>query len=219
MIDVDGYLRVLGVDRPRRADAEGLWALHRAGVRDAPEDPAGVQGNHLALTVRLDGEPWLVDTGLGTAVYEPLPLRAGTCVQGPFGYGMVPSSAAPGGWRFVHDPRGAFTAMDFAPDPVEPASFGAEHLRLSTSPDSPFVRVVTAQVRRADGVDVLRGRVPSRIRAGGTDERTIHAADDWFDVLTGVFGLDLGDADAPARAGLWRRVRAAHEKWAAGQPG
>ncbi|MFC7216883.1 arylamine N-acetyltransferase [Streptomyces polyrhachis] len=271
MIDVDGYLAVLGVDRPAAPTAEALWALHRAqvervayenldiqlgrptgigaaesvarivrgrggycfhlngafgalltalgydvtrhraGVQTTPEAPAGANGAHLALTVRLDGERWLVDTGLGDAVREPLPLREGTYTQGPFTYAMAPSVAEPGGWRFTHDPRGAFTAMDFAPGPVELSSFAAEHLRLSTSPESGFVRTLTAQLRDATGADVLRGCVLRRIDAGGTDERTIDSADDWYDVLAGVFRLDLTDVDAPARAQLWRRVRTTHQ--------
>ncbi|MER5310225.1 arylamine N-acetyltransferase [Streptomyces sp. NPDC002773] len=273
MIDVDGYLAVLGVARPAAPTAEALWALHRAhvervayenldihlgrptgidaagsaarvlrgrggycfhlngafsellsalgyditlhraGVQGTPADPAGAHGDHLALTVRLDGERWLVDAGLGCGMYEPLPLREGTYTQGPFTYTMVPSDAAPGGWRFTHDPRGSFTGMDFAPEPVELSSFAAEHERLSTSPDSPFVRVLTAQLRDAKGVDVLRGCVLRRIDAGGTDDRTIDSADDWYGVLAGVFRLDLTDVDAGARAELWQRVRTAHEEW------
>ncbi|MEU9999967.1 arylamine N-acetyltransferase [Streptomyces sp. NPDC050848] len=275
MIDVDGYLTVLGVARPTAPTAEALWALHRAqvervayenldihlgrptgigaaesvarivrgrggycfhlngafgalltalgydvtqhraGVQGTPEDPAGASGDHLALTVLLDGERWMVDTGLGDAIHEPLPLREGSYTQGPFTYGMAPSEAAPGGWRFTHDPRGSFTAMDFAPDAVELPSFAAEHIRLSTSPESGFVRVLTAQLRDAKGVDVLRGCVLRRTHAGGTDERTIDSADDWYEVLTGVFRLDLTDVDAPARAELWHRVHTAHQKWEA----
>ncbi|MFI9111532.1 arylamine N-acetyltransferase [Streptomyces venezuelae] len=275
MIDVDGYLAVLGVARPAAPTAEALWelhraqvervayenldihlgrptgidaaesvaritrgrggycfhlngafaalltalgyevTLHRAGVQGEDEDPEGPGGDHLALTVRLDGEPWLVDTGLAGGMHEPLPLREGSYTQGPFTYAMVPSKAVPGGWRFLHDPRGAFTSMVFAPEPVELASFAEEHVRLSTSPESGFVRVCTAQLRRADGVDVLRGCVLRRIEAGGTTERTIASADDWYDVLSRVFRLDLTDVDAPARAELWHRVRSAHQEWEA----
>ncbi|MFD9568215.1 arylamine N-acetyltransferase [Streptomyces sp. NPDC059982] len=275
MIDVDGYLAVLGMDRPPAPTAGALRALHRAqvervayenldihlgrptgigaaesaarivrgrggycfhlngafgalltalgydvtlhraGVQAAPRDPAGASGDHLALTVSLDGGRWLVDTGLGDALHEPLPLREGTYTQGPFTYALAPSAAVPGGWRFTHDPRGSFTAMHFAPDPVELSSFAAEHERLSTSPESGFVRVLTAQLRDAKGVDVLRGCVLRRTGAGGTDERTIDSADDWYEVLTGVFRLDLTDVDAPARAALWQRVHSAHQEWAA----
>jgi arylamine N-acetyltransferase len=277
MIDIDGYLAVLGVTRPAAPTVEALRALHRAhvervayenidihlgrptgigaaesvarivrgrggycfhlngafgalltaldydvtlhraGVQGTPEDPAGAAGDHLALTVRLDGERWLVDTGLAGGMYEPLPLREADYRQGPFTYAMAPSVAEPGGWRFTHDPRGAFMAMDFAPEPVELSSFAAEHVRLSTSPESGFVRVLTAQRRDARGVDVLRGCVLRRIEAGGTNERTIDSADEWHDVLADVFRLDLSDVDAPARAELWRRVRAAHQEWEAAE--
>ncbi|MEU9236018.1 arylamine N-acetyltransferase family protein [Streptomyces subrutilus] len=279
MIDVDGYLTVLGVARPAAPTVEALWALHRAqvervayenldihlgrptgigaaesvgrilrgrggycfhlngafgalltalgydvtlhkaGVQGTREDLAGATGDHLALTVRLDGERWLVDVGLGDALHEPLPLREGSYVQGPFTYAMAPSTAEPGGWRFHHDPRGSFTGMDFAPGPVELSSFAAEHARLSTSPESGFVRVLTAQRRDAKGVDVLRGCVLRRLDTGGVDERTIGSADDWYDVLADVFHLDLTDVAAPARAQLWHRVHTAHQEWEAARQG
>lgn len=189
--------------------------LHKAGIQDEVEDPEGPGGDHLALTVGLDGERWLVDTGLAGGMYEPLPLRQGTYTQGPFTYAMAPSVVVPGGWRFTHDPRGAFTAMVFAPEPVELSSFAAMHHRLSTSPESGFVRVLQAQLRDATGVDMLRGCVLRRIDAAGTYERTLDSADDWYDVLADVFHLDLSDVEAPERAALWDRVRREHQEWEA----
>lgn len=275
MIDVDGYLAVLGTDRPAAPTLEVLRALHRAqvervayetidnqlgrltgigaeesvarilrgrggycfhlngafaalltalgydvtlhkaGIQDEVEDPDGPGGDHLALTVQLDGERWLVDTGLAGGMYEPLPLRQGTYTQGPFTYAMAPSVVVPGGWRFTHDPRGAFTAMVFAPEPVELSSFAAKHHQLSTSPESGFVRVLQAQLRDATGVDMLRGCVLRRIDAAGTYERTIDSADEWYDVLAQVFHLDLADVEAPERAALWHRTRRVHEEWEA----
>ncbi|WP_419706898.1 arylamine N-acetyltransferase [Promicromonospora sp. NFX87] len=47
--------------------------LHTAGIQDEVEDPEGPGGDHLALTVEVDGERWLVDTGLAGGMYEPLP--------------------------------------------------------------------------------------------------------------------------------------------------
>lgn len=189
--------------------------LHKAGIQDEVEDPEGPEGDHLALTVGLDGERWLVDTGLAGGMYEPLPLRQGTYTQGPFTYAMAPSAVVPGGWRFTHDPRGAFTAMVFAPEPVELSSFAAMHHRLSTSPESGFVRVLQAQLRDATGVDMLRGCVLRRIDAAGTYERTLDSAEDWYDVLADVFHLDLADVEAPERAALWHRVHRAHQEWEA----
>ncbi|MEV0952522.1 arylamine N-acetyltransferase [Promicromonospora sp. NPDC050249] len=189
--------------------------LHKAGIQDEVEDPEGPGGDHLALTVELDGERWLVDTGLAGGMYEPLPLRQGTYTQGPFTYTMAPSVVVPGGWRFTHDPRGAFTAMVLAPEPVELSSFAAMHHRLSTSPESGFVRVLQAQLRDATGVDMLRGCVLRRIDAAGTSERTLDSADDWYDVLAHVFHLDLADVEAPERAALWHHVHRAHQEWEA----
>ncbi|MFE4974219.1 arylamine N-acetyltransferase [Kitasatospora sp. NPDC056651] len=184
---------------------------HWGSVQDHPDDPAGVVGNHLTLSVWLDGERWLVDTGLANILYEPLPLREGTYTQEPYSYTLAPSEALPGGWRFTKVPGGGFTALDFATGPVELSSFTEEHVRLSTSPESGFTRVLMAQIRDAKGAYSLRGCVLRRIEAGGTDERTIDSAEEWFDMLTGVFRLDLADIDAPARERLWRRVRTAHE--------
>ncbi|MFI0235201.1 arylamine N-acetyltransferase [Streptomyces sp. NPDC016845] len=186
--------------------------LHVAGVQDEVEDPDGPGGDHLALTVGLDGERWLVDVGLAGGMYEPLPLREGTYAQGPFTYGMAPSTVVPGGWRFTHDPRGAFDTMVFAPEPVEMASFEPKHVELSTSPESGFVRVFQAQLREAKGVVMLRGCVLRRIEAGGTEERVIDAAEDWYDVLADVFHLNLDDVDASERARLWDHVRTEHRR-------
>ncbi|MFR9724680.1 hypothetical protein ACL02R_15155 [Streptomyces sp. MS19] len=55
----------------------------------------------------------------------------------------------------------------------------AEHRRLSPSPDSGFVRTLQVQLRDAKGVDTLRGRVPRRIDAGGTDERINDTVAEW----------------------------------------
>jgi arylamine N-acetyltransferase len=66
-------------------------------------------GNHVVLTVRdlpTDDNPdgtWYVDAGLGDALHEPLPLRAGAYRQGPSssssrGRGRVPAS---GDWSTI----------------------------------------------------------------------------------------------------------------------
>ena len=99
---------------------------HVGGVQTRPGQPAGVTGNHLALTVELDG-PWLVDLGMGDGLHEPLPLVAGSYVQGPFRYRLRPSEAVAGGWRFDHDARGTFVRMDFDPASTTMSAFSAMH--------------------------------------------------------------------------------------------
>ena len=161
----------------------------RGGSDD--QDARSLTINHQVLTVACEGETWFVDAGLGDAPYEPMPLRAGTVTQGPYTYGLEPwdrSVRGAGhvgggradvivggdrvgdsdglgtlrGWRFVHDPKAeSFTSMVFAAEPVQVEAFARAHHRLSTSPDSDFVRNAVAARRDERGADVLRGRVLS----------------------------------------------------------
>ena len=195
-----------------------VW--HRAGVQNwsDPEPPGPPLANHLALTVH--GLPsdecpegtWLADVGLGDALHDPLPLRAGRYEQGPFTYELRPSEVAPGGWRFDHDPGGSFAGMDFRLARATVPEFAARHEFLSTSPDSGFMRVCTVQRRDAGGVDRLDGRVLRRV-GDGAREHTLTTAAAWYAVLADRFGLALRDIDAADRERLWARVCAAHEAW------
>ncbi|MFJ2054634.1 arylamine N-acetyltransferase [Streptomyces sp. NPDC087908] len=190
--------------------------LHSVGVQGT-EDPApvGVNGNHLALTVSGDAFEgrWLADVGLGFAFHEPLPLRAGRTVQGPFAYALAPSAAGPGVWRLDHQPVRGFTGADISTAEARIDEFGAEHVRLSTAPDSEFVRTARVQRRDALGTDLLLGRVLTRITADGETRREIDDAGEWFGVLRDTFGLPLDDLDAAERRRLWEVVCAAHEGW------
>ena len=189
---------------------------HRAEVRGSGDDQyaAGLTTTHQALTVVCEGRTWLVDVGLGDAPYEPLRLRTGSTTQGPFTYGLERWSARPGGWRFVHDPSAlSFTSMVFAPEPVEPAAFAEPHERLSTSPDSSFVRAAVVARRDARGADVLRGRVYYRVDAAGVTKRPIESRGEWFTLLADLFGLRLADVDTADRERLWARISQAHERW------
>jgi arylamine N-acetyltransferase len=191
---------------------------HRGGVqgRDEPR-PVGANGNHLALSVH--GLPsrdnpdgmWFVDVGLGDALHEPLPLRTGEFADGPFRFGLAPSTVEFLGWRFTHDRSGSFEGMDFRADLATEAEFASRHEWLSTDERSPFVQVATVLRRDAGGVDILRGRVYRRL-PGGTD-LVLETPDEWFQLLADVFGLTLPDVLPADRLSLWRRVSAAHESW------
>ncbi|MFJ9517086.1 arylamine N-acetyltransferase [Kitasatospora sp. NPDC101801] len=183
---------------------------HVGGVQNDPTVPAGANANHLALTVECEQRLWFADAGLGEALHEPLPLAEGTYRQGPFTFGLLPSAAEPGGWRFEHDPRGAFPGMDFRPEPAGPADFRERHSWLSTAPDSPFARVACALRRDAGGSDGLRGLVLVRTDAAGRSERELLEPADWFAALADVFGLTLTDLTRADRDRLWRKVHAAH---------
>lgn len=191
---------------------------HRGGVqgRDEPK-PVGATGNHLALTVHALPTPtnpegmWFVDVGLGDALHEPLPLRAGEYTDGPFRFALEPSTVEFLGWRFTHDASGSFKGLDFRADIAAESEFAAMHRYLSGDERSPFVRVATVQRRDASGVDVLRGLVHER-RPGGA-ARELASSAEWFGVLADVFGLTLTDVPPAERDALWRRVNAAHQVW------
>lgn len=185
--------------------------LHRGGVHASDptaEDVDGALGNHLVLLVHglasdeHPGGTWYVDAGLGDALHGPLPLRPGVYHQGRSVFAL--SDTADGRWQFTHDPAGSFAGMVFEPVAVEStAAFADRHLELSTSPDSPFVRTFTAQLRLADGPLVLR-RTDVIEGAGGAG-RSLHIddRDEWFDVLATRFHLPLRELTDDQRQRLW----------------
>lgn len=174
--------------------------LHRGFVRN--HNLVGEPSlNHLVLLVHdLDGV-WFVDTGLGDALYEPLPLVPGVYQQGPFRYEL----AAGERWHFTHDKAGSFESMEFDPDAARIDDFAQVHHRLSTSPDSSFRKYLTAQVRSADRVCVVRNCTSIVIDAIGRREETIDSLPQWRSTLA---ALGVNDCDD-----LWMSEREAHQTW------
>lgn len=191
---------------------------HVGGVQAGEHNPDAM-GNHLALTVTglpSDDNPagqWYVDVGLGDALHEPLPLARGAFVQEPFQLRLEPVDEQ--AWRLTHDPDGGFREMTWTTGPARSATFRAQHERLSTSPDSGFVRVPMAELRDATGVDVIRGVVLARIGRGAFTAEPITRQAAWFEVLADVFGLRFDARTAPWRDRLWATVLAAHRAYEA----
>jgi arylamine N-acetyltransferase len=192
---------------------------HVGSVRADGMPAAESVGNHVVLTVRdlpTEDHPdgvWYVDAGLGDALHEPLPLRAGTRRQGPFELTLERPAELPDHWRLVHDRAGGFDAMTWSTAPVTMDAFVERHEWLSTAPESGFVRVAMAERRDATGVDVIRGLVRSRVGGGATAVETYTRREDWLSVLADDFGLRL-DASAPEVVDrLWTRVVDGHRSW------
>jgi N-hydroxyarylamine O-acetyltransferase len=197
-------LEALGYDVSRHVG--GVFS----GRRDA------MPGGHMALTVRITGEKlaggeWFVDVGLGDALFEPMPLRAGVSRQGCFTYRLENIA---GGWRFWHaDNAGSFTGMDFAVSPVPIDVFAPHHLRLSTSPSSRFVNVAQVGRRTETGLDFVQGCFFRQVDATGLRKRVLTSADEWFGVIREVFDMPLADVDAAQRAEVWGDLWARHERY------
>ncbi|GIF16725.1 arylamine N-acetyltransferase family protein [Actinoplanes teichomyceticus] len=175
--------------------------LHRGQVKKEPDPPYGVAvANHLTLTVELGGTGWLVDVGLGDGLLRPVPLRPGVVHQPPLTFRLSRTGRT---WRFVHDPRGSFTVMDWTEEPAEPGDFAGRHRFLSTDPESTFVRRFLAMNRDRDRVHTLVDRKLARIDADGQVEQQLDSFDEWRDVLADTFRLRLDAVDLHR---LWRRL-------------
>jgi arylamine N-acetyltransferase len=191
---------------------------HVGGVHgpDGPSDDA--MTNHLVLTAHdlpsadnPEGD-WYVDVGLGDALHDPLPLRAGTYDQPPFQLELTETPGGIGDWHLRHDPAGSFPGMAWRSAPTELDAFEAMNRNLSTSPDSGFVKTLSVQRRSAGHVDILRGLVLLRVGEGAS-ERTITSKRELEATLVDVFGVEFAQLPDDALDRLWERTSAAHEEW------
>jgi arylamine N-acetyltransferase len=157
---------------------------------------------------------WYVDVGLGDALHEPLPLRAGTYVQGPFTLALDETCNGIGDWHLTHDPAGSFGGMSWWSAPAAMDAFADRHRFLSTDPDSGFVKVLAVQRREATGVHILRGLTLSRIGTGAS-QRDIASRDDLLDTLAEVFLLDVRTREPSQLDLLWSKLASGHEAWVA----
>jgi arylamine N-acetyltransferase len=208
-------LRSLGYDVTR----------HVGGVH-GPDGPSGDElTNHLVLTVSdlptadHPSGTWYVDAGLGDALHEALPLAVGAYEQGPYRLALDQTDGGVGDWHLAHDPKGCFTGMSWRAAPARMADFAERHEWLRTSPESGFVRVLSAQRRDAKGADILRGLVLTRVGTGSAPAEPLTKRADFFGALADVFGLRFEGIAPEALDGLWDRSLAAHRAWdAAGRP-
>jgi N-hydroxyarylamine O-acetyltransferase len=192
---------------------------HVGGVHGPGGPVAAEMANHLVLTVAglpSDENPegtWYVDAGLGDALHEPLPLRAGEYRQGPFGYTLAATPGEIGDWHFAHDRRGSFKGMSWWSAPAEMHHFVKQHERLSTSPDSLFVQYLIVQRRDAEGVDIMLGLGLRRVDESNAPGRALTARAEWFAALADVFGLRFDGVEPAALDRLWQKTYAAHRAW------
>ena len=194
--------------------------LHIGGVH-GPEPGEQDLTNHLVLLVgglpttdNPDGN-WYVDAGLGDALFEPLPLRPGTYQQNPLTFELAATPGGLGDWHFSHDPGGSFLGMNFRSAVATIKDFEARHQVLSMSPESGFVKTVTAQRRQQDRVLALRALTLNERDSSGSDTSFVTERDDWFALLADEFFLPLDGVEPEAKDRLWSSACASHEAWLA----
>ena len=178
-------------------------------------------GNHVVLGVRVDGRDWLADGGLGTGFREPLPWVAGVHRQDGWDYQL--DRLRDGHWRCRLPSGASLESFDFRSEPpARWADFVPYSRVLATDPESPFVTILTVQRTRPRDFAVLRSRT---LRLTGPDvrdgeeSRLLSDVDEFADVLTGVFGLDLSGFTGAELELLWRKACEQHEVWLSRQAG
>ena len=178
---------------------------HQAVVRG--EGPT----NHMGLVVDLDGERWLADAGLGEGFVDPLPLREGAHAVGPFTYTLTREPE--GTWWMGQHEWGSIGGFRMAPDPSPVAAFEPHHRRLSTDPESSFVKTLVVQRPLPDRIVSLRSRTLSEVGPAVDSRRVLADAAEFAEVLAG-FGLRL---DAARLDRLWAAACAQHDAFVAGR--
>ncbi len=198
---------------------------HVGGVHRSDSPYIDALTNHLVLSV--SGLPsdenesgvWYVDVGLGEALYEAVPLAAGSFRQAPFQLSLERAVDGVGDWHLTHDPKGTFVGMSWQMSVATMDDFVERHRVLSTSPDSGFVRTPTVQRRDATGADTMRRVTVTRVGEGTAPAEPLTDRDEWFAALAEVFDLRFDGVPRETLDRLWDRCLGAHREWeAAGRP-
>jgi N-hydroxyarylamine O-acetyltransferase len=162
--------------------------------------------NHMALLVECDGERWLADAGLGEGFLDPLPLREGRHVAGPFTYTLTREPA--GTWWMGQHEWGSVGGFRMAEGQSPVAAFEPHHRRLSSDPASSFLRALVVQQPRVDRIVTLRSRTLSERGPEVDDKRVLDSRDELAATLRDVFGIALAGERLER---VWALVDAQHE--------
>jgi arylamine N-acetyltransferase len=193
---------------------------HVGGVHGAPQPDDAAMTNHLVLVVSdLPDEAnpsgrWYVEAGMGDGPATPMALAEGALDQPPYRYALSRIEGI-AEWELVYGPPEApddpVQRMAFKEAAATMDAFAARHVQLSTSPESGFVRVPTAQRRRVDGITIVRACTFTTAGTIATQPIVIAQRADWFALVADEFGLTFEGVGPAALDRLWRVVVGAHE--------
>ena len=195
-----------------------VHAISGACRRTRPRNPEPIAGATVTIALTVTGSRAAVTTGAGwstpasaTPCTKPIPLVEGESCRGRSRSDVRPSSAEPGGWRFDHTRPARSASFDYRPVRSQIEELMERHTFLSTSPESGFVRVVTAQRRDSTGVDASAARSSRERRRPGWHPGADVRAGVGARSSAIVFGMSLAHLAATAITAVWRRICLDHE--------
>ncbi len=179
------FLRVL---RAIGFDAEPLLGRVRWMQ---PADAPPTARSHMVLRVRIDGRPWLVDVGFGSAV-PPAPLAMDSEAPQPTLHESYRIVRRGDEWSVRLLIGSEWAALYAIGDPPAPAiDFAVANWYTSTHPDSHFRHRLIAARTTAKARFALRDNRLTIRDAAGTGERRYLTADQIETALAELFGLPV----------------------------
>ena len=161
--------------------------------------------SHLAWIVEADGREWLTDCGFGgPAPAFPLQLETGMEQEaGGFRFRLVPYE--PHGETALErlGPQGWFPLYGFDRAHVTDVDVEAANFLTARWEKAPFPANLMLNRITEDGRISVFNRAGKTERAGATEEWAIRDAGHLHEVLTGAFGLTVGEEVAAA---VWGRI-------------
>ena len=146
-----------------------------------------VLGNHLVLLTELAGSTWVVDTGFGDGIFEPIPLIEHTFNQRGFDFKLGKSEDEY--WRLENHRFSGAPSFDFSTEPASEGLLSSQCNYLQKDEQSPFVLALICQRFVDYGYETQLGRVAKTIKPTGIESRLINSADELVDRLHNTFDL------------------------------
>ncbi|MFI3408169.1 arylamine N-acetyltransferase [Citrobacter braakii] len=186
-----------------------------------PEGPERIKlENHAAIIAEglpcesNPGGRWWVDVGLGDALHYPMPLTNTTVQQDSMLFGMESAGKnGVGDWHLIADPSCWIAGVNMAEQPASMSDFEERHHFNMYSPESGYVKVVTAQLRKPHGKTILRGCVLTKTDGEVVTTHTSTSLPEWLDVLSDEFSLTFENVPEASLKKLWVKVQKIHEEW------
>lgn len=155
-------------------------------------------GNHLTLRVDLD-QPYLAEVGVADAILAPVPMKVGQFRQRGFDFSIVETED---GWlRFRNHSLGFARSFDFQADKRDEQAMAAAHCWLTEDPASPFAGTLVIVRHTPEGYIALQNDRLRRVTSDGLAEQRITSAEQFAEMLTATFEIDIRQSQQ-----VWEKI-------------